>query len=184
MSHHDQTSHHGIKEVKTDVQDDPAAKKLLQQAFENTSRWGKDFPGFAAELICNDNGEIYKGTLEIKSRQEMSVNLEVPEEKKALNDWVKETTGMIAAHRAWRSFEESDGKSPVTFAEENTGHPLGRQILIHGDGMASRYRIKDNRIQQISRDMGMMRFTINIEEAMKTEDGKSLTTKYVVFFFR
>ncbi|MBN4054476.1 DUF3386 family protein [Nitrospira defluvii] len=183
MPHHDQTPHHGIEGVKTDVQNDPAAKELLRQAFESTSRWGKDFPGFAADLICNDNGEIYKGSVEIKSKEELSINLEVPEGKKDLNEWVQETIGMMVVHRAWRSFEESDGKSPITFAEENNDHPLGRQLLIHSDGMASRYRIKDNRIQQISRDMGRMRFTINIEEAMKTEDGKSLTTQYVVFYF-
>jgi len=176
-------SHHGQQEIKTDVKDDPAAKELLRKAFESTSRWAKDFPGFAAELIVNDNGEIYKGSVEIKSREEMTINLEVPEEKKALSDWAKDSIGMITTHRAWRSFEESDGKSPVTFAEENNDHPLGKLILIHGDGMGSRYRIKDNRIQQISRDMSRMRFTINIEEAMKTEDGKSLTTQYVVFYF-
>ncbi len=183
MPHHDQSSHHGAKEEQSNVQDDPAAKELLRQAFESTSRWSKDFPGFGAELLCNDNGEIYKGSVEIKSRQEKTIHLEVPEEKKALGEWVNESIGMMTVHRAWRSFEESDGKSAVTFGDAPNDHPLGREILIHGDGMASRYRIKDNRIQQISRDMGRMRFTINIEDAMKTEDGKSLTTQYVVFYF-
>ncbi|MFQ5598561.1 MAG: DUF3386 family protein [Nitrospiria bacterium] len=176
MNYHDQN------ETKTDVQDDPAAKALLRQAFEGTSRWAKEFPGFTADLICNDNGDIYKGSVRIKSRQEMSVSMEIPEEKKKLKEWIDDTVGMITVHRAWRAFEEADGKNPVTFGADDN-HPLGREILIHGDGMASRYRIKDNRIQQISRNMGMMRFTINIEDVIRTEDGKSLTTQYVVFYF-
>jgi len=169
-------------EEKTDVQDDPEAKALLRQAFEGTSRWAEDFPGFAADLVLNDNGTIYKGSVSIKSRSEVDVLMEMPEDKKDLKEWLEDTVGMIAGHRAWRTFEDADGKSPVTFGATDE-HPFGREVLIHGDGMASRYRIKDGRIQQIYRNPGRMSFTINIEEAMKTTDGKSLTTRYVVFYF-
>ncbi len=170
------------KEEKTTVQDDPEAKLLLKQAFEKTSRWGKDFPGFSATLTCNDNGTIYKGEVRIKSRKEMSISMELPDDKESLKKWIENEVGMITAHRAWRTFEDADGKYPVTFGETDE-HPLGRQILIHGDGMGSSYRIKEDRIRQISRDMKRMRFTINIEDSMTTEDGKSLTTQYVVFYF-
>ncbi|MFQ5949850.1 MAG: DUF3386 family protein, partial [Nitrospiria bacterium] len=157
-------------------------KALLRRAFEKTSRWGKDFPGFSADLVCNDDGKEYKGKVKVKSPKEVTVNLEVPSEKEALLKWAQNQIGMMAVHRASRSFEEADGRYPLTFGEEDN-HPLGQQILIHGDGMNSRYRIKDDRIQQISRSMGKMRFTINIEEVMTTHDGKSLTTQYVVFYF-
>lgn len=170
------------KEEKTDVQNDPAAKALLNQAFDKTSRWKKDFPGFTASLSCNDNGVTYKGDVRIKSRSEITVNMELPEGKEDLKKWIDDEVGMITSHRAWRTFDDADGKHAVTFGPADD-HPLGREILIHGDGMSSRYRLKDDRIRQISRTTPRMRFTINIEEVMTTEDNKSLTTQYVVFYF-
>jgi len=169
-------------EEKTDVADDPAAKALLREAFEKTSRWAKDFPGFSATLVCNNNGEIHKGRVRIKSRKDLSIDMELPSGKDALKSWIENEVGMITAHRAWRSFEDADGKHAVTFGASGD-HPLGREVLIHGDGLSSRYRIKDGRIRQIHRDMKRMRFTINVEEVMETEDGKFLTRQYVVFYF-
>ena len=108
--------------------------------------------------------------------------MEVPADQEPLLKWAQNQIGMMAVHRASRPFDESDGKYTLTFGPDDH-HPLGQQIMIHGDGMNSRYRIKDNRIQQISRSMGKMSFTINVEEAMTTSDGKHLTTRYTVFYF-
>jgi hypothetical protein len=60
---------------------------------------------------------------------------------------------------------------------------LGRLLLIHGDGMGSRYRILGKHIRQINRSMGPVRFTINVEDAMTTADGRHLTTRYTVYYF-
>jgi len=166
---------------QTTVENDPAAKELLRGAFEKTSRWGAAFRGFSADFICNDNGTEYKGAVRVKSPKETEVSLSGAPE--ALQQWAQNQISMMAVHRASRAFEEADGKYPITFAPEEGSHPLGRQIIINGDGMGSRYRIKDERIQQISRAMGRMKFTINVQEAMKTEDGKFLTTQYVVYYF-
>ena len=170
------------KVEKTDVQDDPKAKALLEQAFNATSRWNKDFPGFAASLTCNDDGAIYKGSVKIKSRSDLSIQMELPDDKASLKKWIESEVGMITSHRAWRTFEDADGKHTVTFGSPDE-HPMGREILIHGDGMKSKYRVKDNRIRQISRTTPRMSFTINIEDTMTTDDGKFLTTQYVVFYF-
>jgi hypothetical protein len=171
-------------EPKTEVVGDEAAKALLQRAYEKTSRWGDSFLGFTADLIINENGAIYKGKVTIKSPQETEVTLETPAGKESLEDWAKNQVGMMASHRASRPFDAADGKYALTFSPDDNGdHPLGRQILIHGDGMNSRYRIKEDRIRQIDRTTPRMRFTINIEETMTTADGKSLTTQYVVYYF-
>lgn len=161
--------HSQRSETATTVQNDPEAKALLRRAYEKTSRWGKEFPGFTADLVLNDNGKEYTGKVKIKSPKEVEVSLEAPSEQEALLKWAQGQVAMMAVHRASRPFEESDGKYTLTFAEEDQ-HPLGRRIIIHGDGMNSRYRIKDDRIQQVYRSMGKMRFTINVEEAMTTKD--------------
>jgi hypothetical protein len=85
-------------------------------------------------------------------------------------------------HRGPRSFEESDGKYKLVFGDDGT-HPLGRKLVMGGDGMSSFYRIKDGRIQQINRQTPRFSFSINIEESQKNKDGKFLTRKYSVFYF-
>lgn len=165
------------------IQGDPAAKELLKRAYEKTSRWGDSFPGFKADLTINENGAAYKGRVTVRATKETEVALELPAEKEPLLQWVQNQIGMMVTHRASRPFDASDGQYQITFGEPHSNHPLGRQILIHGDGMNSRYRIKEDRIQQIDRNPGRIRFTINIEDAMTTSDGKFLTTQYVVYYF-
>jgi len=89
---------------------------------------------------------------------------------------------MIAGHRGPRSFQESDGKHTLTLGGEEN-HPLGQRINIHGDGMGSWYRVKDNRISQINRNMPQAAFTINVEDSAITQDQQHLTTRYTVYYF-
>ena len=85
-------------------------------------------------------------------------------------------------HRGPRSFDESDGKYKLSFGDEGT-HPLGRSVVMGGDGMGSFYRIKDGRIHQINRKTPRFSFSINIEESVKNAEEKFLTQKYSVFYF-
>ncbi len=163
---------------ETTVADDPQARALLKRAFEKTARWQSDFRGFTADLTVNQNGEILKGTVVIEGPREVTVQL--PDED--VQKWAEEQIGMIAAHRAPRKFEESDGRHRLTL-EEKTDHPLGQRLNIHGDGMHSFYRIKGDRITQINRIMPHVAFTINVEDSITTQDHKHLTTKYTVYYF-
>ena len=163
----------------TTVTDDPQARAVLQRAFENTARWQSDFRGFSADLTVNTNGSLVHGTVVVKGPRDVTVQL--PDE--AIQKWAQEQIGMIAVHRAPRKFEESDGKYRLTL-ENGTDHPLGRRLDLHGDGMQSFYRIKDDRITQINRKMPHVAFTINVEESSETQKNhKHLTTKYTVYYF-
>lgn len=172
MEHHAQTPQA--------VADDPKARELLRQAFEQTARWQKDFKGFTADLTVNINGKSTSGPIMVKGPREVTVQLDNAEVQK----WAQEQLGMIAVHRGPRSFEESDGKYALTMEED--GHPFGTKLEIHGSN--SYYRIKDKRITQINRKMahpGMapFAFTINVEESAVTQDGKNLTTRYTVYYY-
>ncbi len=164
------------------VADDPQARALLRKAFEKTARWQSDFKGFTADLTVNVNGKELKGGVTVKGPQEVTVNIPDTEIQK----WAEGQIGMIAVHRGPRTFEESDGK--YTLRLEQDGHPLGPKLLIHGDGMHSFYRIKDDRITQINRKMahpGMppFAFTINVEDSALTQDHKYITTRYTVYYY-
>ena len=170
--------HAAPADTEPTVADDPQARALLQRAFESTARWQPDFRGFSADLSVNTNGQVVTGTVVVKGPREVTVQLA----DEAIQKWAQEQIGMIAVHRAPRKFEESDGKHRLTM-EAGDDHPLGRRLDIHGDGMQSFYRIKDNRITQINRKMPHVAFTINVEESSTTQDQKQLTTKYTVYYF-
>ncbi len=166
------------QETGSDVQNDPKAQDLLRGAFEKTARWQSDFQGFQAELRINVNGTETKGTVTVKGPREVSVQIQDEE----LQKWAQDQIGMIAVHRGPRTFETSDGKYALTLGGDEN-HPLGQRVNIHGDGMESWYRVKDNRICQINRKMPHMAFTINVEESALTQDQKYLTTRYTVYYF-
>ena len=159
------------------AQDDPQARELLRRAFEKTARWPADFKGFTADLTVNVDGKSHTGSVTIKSAQDSAVSLADAEVQK----WATGTIGMIAVHRGPRTFDQSDGKSVLTL-DSGAAHPLGRTIHIH-DALNSYYRVKDDRITQINRTMGSMKFTINVEDSAMTADNKCLTTRYTVYYF-
>ena len=166
------------KDVETALEDDAEARKVMQEVFSNTARWPAGFGGFTAEVVANINGEEQKGMVTVKSPKE--IEMDISDEK--ARGFLKENLASIAMHRGPRSFEESDGKYKLNFGDDGM-HPLGRKLVMGGDGMSSFYRIKDGRIQQINRQTPRFSFSINIEESRKNQDGKFLTHKYSVFYF-
>jgi uncharacterized lipoprotein NlpE involved in copper resistance len=176
LQEHNMEAYH-TQAPTTDAKDDPQARELLRRAFEKTARWPADFKGFTADLTLNVDGTELKGSVTVKSPQEVTVNLDHPEYQK----WAANTIGMIAVHRGPRTFDQSDGKSVLTL-DRGASHPMGQTVHIH-DNLKSHYRIKDDRITQINRTMGPMKFTINVEDSTLTQDNKYLTTRYTVYYF-
>ena len=129
-------------------------------------------------MFANINGEEQKVKVTVKGPKDITIS-EVEEKTKS---FLNENLSSIAMHRGPRSFEESDGKYKLVFGDDGS-HPLGRKLVMGGDGMSSFYRIKDGRIQQINRQTPRFSFSINIEESQKNQDGKFLTRKYSVFYF-
>jgi hypothetical protein len=158
--------------------DDPKARELLRGAFESTYRWTSDFKGFRARLAVREAGKQSEGDVLVELPETVKVSLSDADTQK----WAEGQIGMMAVHRGHRTFEQSDGRHTLGLGEDD-GHPLGRLLLIHGDGMNSRYRILGKHIRQINRSMGPVRFTINVEDAMTTTDGRHLTTRYTVYYF-
>jgi hypothetical protein len=160
------------------VQDDPEARELLHRAFDRTSRWRADFAGFTAALVVNDNGVEHRGRVQVTMPRSVDVTVAEPE----LQQWTQQQLAMMVGHRGYRAFDQADGKYTLTLGPHEA-HPLGRLVYIHGDGMNSRYRVRDEQICQIQRAMDRVKFTINIEDTMTTRDDKVLTTRFTVYYF-
>ena len=163
---------------KSNDSDNPMARELLRRANEKTYRWPEGFRGFKADLVCEQEGKVSKGQLELKSPRDLTVTLDDDDLKK----WAEGQIGMMAVHRSARPFDQSDGKFSLTLGEDDH-HPSGQRINIQGDGMTSSYRVQNDRITQINRSMERIRFTINVEDSLTTSDGRSLTTRYTVYYF-
>lgn len=166
------------KDVETQLEDDPEARETLREVFGNTARWPKGFKGFSADVKVNLNGKEEEGTVTVTGPK--GIETSIKDEK--LKEFVTENLASIAMHRGPRTFDESDGKYKLVFGDDGK-HPLGRKVVMGGDGMSSYYRVKDGRIQQINRKTPRVSFSINIEESVKTQDDKFLTKAYTVYYF-
>ena len=166
------------KDVESELEEDPKARETLREVFGNTARWPQGFKGFTADVTVNIHGKEEVGTVTVTGPKDIETSIK--DEK--LKEFVTENLASIAMHRGPRSFDESDGKYKLVFGDEGT-HPLGRSIIMGGDGMSSYYRVKDGRIQQINRKTPRMAFSINIEESVKNSEDKFLTKAYTVYYF-
>ena len=166
------------EDVETTQEDDPKARETLREVFGNTARWDADFKGFTADITVNINGKEESGTVTVKNARDIEMTIQDEKAK----EFASENLASIASHRGPRSFEESDGKYKLAFGDDGT-HPLGRSIVMGGDGMGSFYRVKGGRIHQINRQTPRIAFTINVEESIKNADGKFLTKNYSVYYF-
>ena len=167
------------EDVATTQDDDPKAREVLREVFGSTARWSSAFNGFSADVTVNINGNEESGTITVRGPKEIEHSIKGEKHKEFLD----ENMASIAMHRGPRSFEESDGKYKLSFIDDGS-HPQGRAISMGGDGMSSFYRIKDGRIQQINRKTPRMSFTINVVESVKNTEGKFLTHKYTVYYFK
>lgn len=165
-------------ENKSNVADHPKARELLRRASEKTYRWPNGFKGFSADLIIEEEDKVAKGRVEIRSAKDVKVTLD----DEGLEKWAEGQIGMMAVHRMPRSFDESDGRYSLTLGEPDY-HPFGQKVIINGDGMNSYYRVSEDRITQINRNMERIAFTINVEESLTTPDDKILSTRYTVYYF-
>ena len=158
--------------------DDANARDVLRRVFASTYRWSPEFKGFATRLSVWETGKRFDGDVRVELPDVVTVSLSDDETQK----WAEGQIGMMAVHRGHRAFDQADGRHTLTLGEDD-GHPLGRLLLIHGDGMNSRYRVLVDQIRQINRSMGPVRFTINVEDSAATADGRRLTTRYTVYYF-
>ncbi len=162
----------------TEIQDDPKARTLLQRAYASAYRWPAGLAGFTALITCLGSGRPLTGRLTARLPKDLTVTLD----DEWAQGWVQGQVSSIVIHRSPRAFEEADGRFILTLGADD-GHPLGRLVQIHGDGMGSRYRVRDDRIMQITRAMGPMRFSINVFETAPTPDGRQLVSRYLVYYF-
>lgn len=151
----------------------PAATKLLADARAARAVW-RDFPGFRADVVVNDNGKTSKGTLEVTPKGKVSLRLEGASDE--TRTWARRELISLVAHR----LPGGPSDTPCAFADEVAHHPQGRLIRILNDELHSVYRIRGREIIEVHRRMKDVRFTISVLENVWNNEKQCLPACYVV----
>ncbi len=165
--------------------DDPEARRLVQDAHGRMYKWPAGFPGYRADIVLNDEGRLYRGTVKLIPRRETVVDL--PGAEATLQEWVRERLWTQGMHLAYAPFEEGDGRYVLSFAPDDdptVPHPRGRKVLLTGGRLDSWYRIANGQYTQIGRLSPMTERRINtIERYDRVSDGRQYSSHYVMTYF-
>lgn len=159
-------------------QADPEAMALFQKAITHRAQW-RDFPGFSADLGGELDGRAFNGKATIAANGRVVV--EVDDE--AARPWLKDQLESLARHRLPTSTQGSDPGFTLRFADDSDEHPLGRLLLVEGGRMASSYRIKDDQIRVVNRNLGRQSMTLTVLSNEENRERFVLPRQYVVHYW-
>ncbi len=147
----------------------------MRRARDARAIWS-DFPGFEADVKLFAEGREHTGRATVSAEGDVQLSGMKLKDDKPITTMLRS----LVAHRLGGG--ESDDR--VSFADEQTDHPLGRLIKLDYDSaMASAYRIQDDVIREVNRQMDGGRFTISVFEVSRNAEGKYLPGYYAVHFW-
>lgn len=152
--------------------DDTApAQRLMAAAHRARATW-EGLAGFTAELVVSAGSHRAEGTLRVTGGE---VEVALP----SGFEWVERRIASLVEHR-----QPSSGSYDVSLISEPGPHPLGHAIRIHDDSlMGSQYRIQDDVIREVHRQIGPTRFTITVLEVVRNPAGQYLPQCYSVSYW-
>jgi hypothetical protein len=157
---------------------DKAAYELLKNAHDNRQVMPENFPGFSATVTYIKDGAVSSGTLIYRRKGKTEINFDGMD--KAEYSWVEDKLMNLIGHRRGGDFSTGDGRYPLSFNKlpENS---FGKLIDVN-DGLRSEYRVKDNKVTEVTREMGSVRFTISVIETIEADNGKYLANHFIVSY--
>lgn len=160
--------------AKPEAKDDAAAAELLSRAREGRALW-EDFPGFSANIAVHIDSTLEEGTIEVADDGKSTfVGIE-----KNDGPLLRQQLGSLLSHRL-PDASIGDGAS---FEQEEGLHVLGPRLRLAEESMGSIYRIHDNVVTEVNREMGNQRFTISVLDVERNAEGKYLPKVFTVSFW-
>jgi hemoglobin/transferrin/lactoferrin receptor protein len=157
---------------------DPAAYALLKKAHDSRQVMPAGFPGFRCLLDFRDDDRAFSGRLVYRRQGEMTID--VPGVGPEGVEWLKGQLQNLIGHRRGGDFASGDGRYPLKLDPED-GNSYGRLIVVN-DWMKSEYRVRDDRVLEVTRTQDGMRFTISVIEAFDTAFGKYIANHFLVSY--
>ena len=148
------------------------AQDLFRAAYENRYTWDADFPGYGATVTLRGGGMTHRGQVQVNADFTFEV-LNIADE--AAQRQIKSQLWEIAIHRVRHSFAETHGKN--TFALGETDETGAVEILVSGAAMGNRYKVRDNTVCFVHRQIRDVVVNIHTFETLTTDRGY-LSTGY------
>ena len=148
---------------------------LFRQAYENRYTWNADFNGYRGKCVLEESSLIYKGDFNIDKEFNVQIeNIYNVEKRKLIEHQLRE----VCIHRIRRSFESSHGSNSFTVGEINN---TGLEVIVGGKSQGDSYRIKDNVITMVRRNIHNILVEIYTKDIIDTGQGylgKVYTSQY------
>jgi hypothetical protein len=160
--------------ARTDA--DAEAVTTFQRALAARATW-EQFPGFSADVAGNVDGRAFSGKAKIAASGEVALELD----EGVVKPWVEEQLQSLVNHRLPAP---KGGNPPILrFADQDKASPLGRLLIFDGGQFASSYRVLDDRITVVNRQLGRQNMTITVLDDAKNAEGKQLPRSYTVQYW-
>ncbi len=148
------------------------AQDLFRAAYENRYTWDADFPGYGATVTLRGGGMTHRGQVQVNADFTFEV-LNIADD--AAQRQIKSQLWEITIHRVRHSFAETHGKN--TFALGETDETGAVEILVSGAAMGNRYKVRDNTVCFVHRQIRDVVVNIHTFETLTTDRGY-LSTGY------
>jgi Protein of unknown function (DUF3386) len=142
------------------------ARDLFRAAYENRYTWDKDFPGYSADAKLRYDDREYTGKVQINPNLKAEVlDVADSEAKKAIAEQAWE----IAIHRVRRAFEDTHAKNSFSLGETDSTGAV--EIIVGGGSEGDRYKIRNNEVCMVHRQIHGVVVTINTFSSHQTSEG-------------
>ncbi|MEJ2084298.1 MAG: DUF3386 family protein [Acidobacteriota bacterium] len=173
-----------VAAAQDSLHDDPEARAIFRAASENRYVWDENFPGFQADIeIIDHGGEPIKAAITVD--KSLSIDFDCEECDGGLRSLARAQVSQFVTHRVYEPFDEKYGEGKAYFSMIKE-RPDG-MYEIRADGetvMGSWYLIDGKEVRKLTRTLGgPVRFMINHEKNIITEDGRYIANYYPVTFF-
>ncbi|RCJ28020.1 hypothetical protein A6770_24340 [Nostoc minutum NIES-26] len=143
-----------------------SAQELFRAAYENRYTWEQNFPGYTADITFKHDDKVITGQVRINTNLKAEVlGVDDEEAKQAIHGQAWE----IAIHRIRRSFEETHGAN--TFSYGDTDLTDAVEILVGGKSEGDRYKVRNNEVCLVHRQIHGVVVTINTFSSHDTGEG-------------
>jgi hypothetical protein len=149
---------------------------MFERALAARASW-EQFPGFSAEIAGSVDGRAFSGKTKVAATGDVSLELD----DNVVKPWVEEQLQSLVTHRM--APPKHEGSPVLRFADSDASHPLGRLLIFEGGQFASSYRVLDDRITVVNRNLGKRNMTITVLDDVRNAEGKQLPQSYTVQYW-
>ncbi|QSJ18328.1 DUF3386 domain-containing protein [Nostoc sp. UHCC 0702] len=143
-----------------------SAQELFRAAYENRYTWDKSFPGYSADITYKYDEKEFTGQVRINANLKADVlGVDDEQAKQAIHGQAWE----IAIHRIRRSFEETHGENTFSYGDTDLSDAV--EILLGGKSQGDRYKVRNNEVCLVHRQIHGVVVTINTFSSHDTGKG-------------